>query len=501
MWFDPDYAEMHYKFKLPWSLLYKKEPEIILDAPFQVVPGEEAKLFIVIREANRFPVTIESLEAVFTCGTTRITKTQSIREEVHTPFRFIPIPCGKLPAGNYSVEASVTVQIDGRKKKIRRFNLTGLKQKPLQIAVLHEKPPKPSDFIVGDTHVHTYISADPVEFGASPAVLQQAAKSVGLDFVFCTDHSYDFAFSSENYMIRTDASVRYQKLRAEIAALPEYPKMIAGEEVSAGNSQGQNVHLLFPGNPFYVPGEGDCGRKWFQNQPTLSIPQIVSQTELPCFAAHPKEQMGKLERLVFRRGDWHEEDLLKNSKNPIAALEFWNGSRDKGFELGRQFWISELEKGNFILPLGGNDAHGDLNEYTGVKIPLFKLKQSHAHVFGYVRTVVQGSDPITAFRGKNLYITDGPALWWSREGEIVNFHFKSTADFGSLKTLTVFAQENRGSQKEAPIAAPLERISDFEAVAKVSLAGKNYVRAEAETSFQRFALTSACPAQKDNVRT
>ena len=164
-------------------------------------------------------------------------------------------------------------------------------------------------------------------------------------------------------------------------------------------------------------------------------------------------------------------------------------------------WISELEKGNFILPLGGNDAHGDLNEYTGVKIPLFKLKQSHAHVFGYVRTVVQGSDPITAFRGKNLYITDGPALWWSREGEIVTFHFKSTADFGSLKTLTVFAKENRGSQKEAPIAAPLKRISDFEAIAKVSLAGKNYVRAEAETSFQRFALTSACPAQKDNVRT
>ena len=501
MWFDPDYAEMHYKFKLPWSLLYKNEPEILIDAPFQVVPGEDTRLFIVVREANRFPVTLETFEAVFTCGTTRITKAQPIREEVHTPFRFIPISCGKLPSGNYTVETSLTVLLNGKRKRIQRFNLTGLKRNPLQIAVLRNPIPKPEGYIAGETHSHTYISADPVEFGASPAVLQQAAQSVGLDFVFCTDHSYDFAFRDDNYMIRTDASVRYNELRKEIAALPAFPKMIAGEEVSAGNSQGQNVHLLFPGNPFYVPGEGDCGRRWLDNKPTLPIAQIVSQTKLPCFAAHPKEQMGKLERFIFRRGDWHAEDLLKGSQNPIAALEFWNGSRDKGFELGREFWISELEKGNFILPLGGNDAHGDLNEYTGVKIPLFKLKQSHAHVFGYVRTVVQGSDPISAFRGTNLYITDGPALWWTVEGETVTFHFQSTEDFGTLQTLTVFAQETLGTKKEAPIAAPLEKISDFEAVAKVSLSGKNYVRAEAETDFKRFALTSACPALKDSART
>jgi hypothetical protein len=118
-----------------------------------------------------------------------------------------------------------------------------------------------------------------------------------------------------------------------------------------------------------------------------------------------------------------------------------------------------------------------------------------------VRTVVQGSDPISAFRGTNLYITDGPALWWAIEGETVSFHFQSTEDFGALQTLTVFAQENSGAKKEAPIAAPLEKISDFEAVAKVSLSGKNYVRAEAETSLKRFALTSACPAPKDNART
>jgi len=500
MWFDPDYAEMHYKFKLPWSFLYKKEPEIIIDAPFEVVPGEEAILFIVIREANRFPVTLQKFEAIFCSNSERITKVLPLDEEVKEPFRFIPIPCGKLPSGNYQVQVSVTIEIAGKQKTIQRFNLSGLKRNPLRITVLSEEIPKPDGYIAGDTHAHTYISADPVEFGASPAVLQQAAKSVGLDFVLCTDHSYDFAFSSENYMIRTDASVRYKKLCEEIASLPAYPKIIAGEEVSAGNSKGQNVHLLFPGNPFFVPGEGDCGRKWFKNQPTESIPQIVSKTELPCFAAHPKEQMGRLERFVFRRGDWHEEDLLKGSKNPIAGLEFWNGSRDKGFELGRKFWISELEKGNFILPLGGNDAHGDLNEYTGVKIPLWKLKQSYAHVFGYVRTVVQGSEPLSAFRGINLYVTDGPALWWTSQSNVVTFHFKSSKDFGKLQNLTIYAQSET-SPKEVSIEAAVQKISDYEALASISLEGKKYVRAEAETSLQRFALTSACPAKLDSVHT
>ena len=500
MWFDPDYAEMHYKFKLPWSLLYKKEPEIIIDAPFEVIPGEETFLFIVIREANRFPVTLLHFEAVFTSENSCITKALSLQEEVKTPFCFKAVPCGILPAGNYEVQASVTVQISNKRKRIQRYNLTGLKKKPLHIQVLQEAIPKPNGYMAGDTHAHTYISADPVEFGASPAVLQQAARSVGLDFVLCTDHSYDFAFSGEDYMVRTDASVRYQKLREEIAELSDYPKLIAGEEVSVGNSRGQNVHLLFPGNPFFVPGEGDCGRQWLHNKPTLSIPQVVSQTELPCFAAHPKECMGRLERFVFRRGDWHAEDLLQNSKNPIAALEFWNGSRDKGFELGRAFWISELEKGNYILPLGGNDAHGDLNEYTGVKIPLFQLKQSYAHVFGYVRTVVQGSDPLTAFRGKNLYVTDGPALWWTRENDSVTFHFKSSKDFGKLKKLTLFAVES-ASKKEAPVQAQLFQNSDYEAQVQISLDGKKYVRAEAETEFKRFALTSACPALPNNVRT
>ena len=499
MIFDPDYAEMHYRFKLPWSLLYKKEPEVILDAPFAVIPGENVRIFIVIREADRFPVTLKSFESVFKKEGETFRKSLVIEKKIEEPFCFMPVDCGKLPPGDYTVEASVELQSGTRTKKISRFNLSGLKRTPLRMRVLGEAYPKPEGFISGDVHAHTYYSADPVEFGASPEVLQAAAKSLGLDFVFCTDHSYDFGFSRENYMQRTNAEARYAALQEEIASLEPYPKLIAGEEVSAGNAQGKNVHMLLPGSPRYVPGEGDCGRNWLRNAPTLSIRRIAEASGLPCLAAHPKEAIGRLERFVFRRGDWESEDLQKGKRNPVRGLEFWNGARDKGFTLGRKFWISELERGNFLLPLGGNDAHGDLNEYTGVKIPLLKLKRSMDHVFGKVRTVIEGKDPVCALNGNRLFVTDGPALWWTERADALEFRFKSAEDFGALKRLVILAQKT-GSPHEETLPEKFERTSPYEAVCRIPTRGLQYVRAEAETETGRFALTSAFPVKRDNAR-
>ncbi|MCK9183275.1 MAG: hypothetical protein M0P13_10430 [Fibrobacteraceae bacterium] len=491
--FELGYAETHYKFKLPWSLLYKKEPEIILDAPFQIIPGEPLKIYAIFRDAHLFPIYAKSLTATLICQGKRETISRDIGKTIDTPFTFLDFDLGNFPAGDYEIFAELNLNIRGKQKTIRRFNLKGLQKAPLRIKVLKEAPPKPEGYIAGETHAHTYFSADPVEFGASPKVLQGTAKAVGLDFVFCTDHSYDFAFGKDDYMKRTDANARYQALREEIAELPATPKIIAGEEISAGNSEGRNVHLLFPGNAFYVAGEGDCGRKWLDNKPTHSITQILSQTDLPCFAAHPKEAMSRIERFIFRRGNWKHSDLCINSANPIAGLEFWNGTRDADFESGRNFWISELERENFILPLGGNDAHGDLNEYTGVKIPLFALKRSRAHIFGNVRTVVYGNDPIQAFRQNNLYITDGPALWWNKTGKSVCFTAKSSSDFGKIKKLKMYAQK-KYEKKEAGLSASFEKISPWEARISIDLSSLNYARAEVETDSGHFALTSACPA-------
>lgn len=536
------YAETHFKFKLPWSLLYKPWPEIIFDAPFQFVPGVEPYLWIVVRDADLFPTTIKNAEIVLKARVQDAQSTQDaarpdivickdLNIEVREQMKFIPIALGKIPAGAYEAHCKLTVEREGKSQTFERWNLPRLKPVPLRFKVLNETLPIAPGYAAGEMHCHTHYSADHVEYGATPEVLQLAAKAVGLDFVNCTDHAYDFAFTQEDYTKEADSPVpRFQKLREEIAALPvkdenggDMPLMLAGEEVSAGNSKGENVHMTVLAPEGYLPGFGDCGRYWLENRPTRSIKQILNMTEAHCFAAHPFQQMGLLEKFVFRRGYWKPEDLQQKNKHSIRGLQFWNGIRDEGFKLGREFWINELGKGNYLLPIGGNDAHGDLNSMTAVNLPLISLKHTRAHTFGNVRTVVKLDErtgealqtrdesdakqefPLTladinaAFAADNCYITDGPALWWERDDNGITFHARSNKETGGgFRYIRIYGRRIQPNGKFAPeeevmigslVAAPDH--ADIP-VATLSFA---YVRAECETATRKFALTSAARIQ------
>lgn len=521
-WDKPRYAESHYKFRLPWSPLFHRCPEIIVDAPFQVVPGEALPFWIAVRDADRFPAHLEKLRLSFRRRNFDGSRADGASQEPRVfeyklnisadeSIAFYPVQVtDKLAPGFYEISAELGIICRGKKEVIRNRNLPGLSKEPLRVQVLGEVPPKPAGYIACETHCHTHISADPVEFGAFPGVLQKAARTTGLDAVFCTDHSYDFAFESPDYMRPADGELRYRALRKEIAELPEYPRMIAGEEVSAGNAEGRNVHLLLPGTSAYIPGLGDCGRNWLRNHPTLPLTEILPHLGTPAFAAHPEEQMSAAERGIFRRGNWSHGDLAAGAPLNVRGMQFWNGSRDAGFTAGRALWIRELLRGARLLPIGGNDAHGDLNAYTGVKVPLFKLKINRSHIFGYVRTVIQmpgetaapaaqdlssarsEKEILNAFRGDNLYVTDGPALWWTRAAGSIAFTAQSTADYGELKAVRIFGARKNGngeiSEKEisVSVAAGTYKLSE-----NIPAADYIYLRAECETSQGRFALTSA----------
>ena len=547
------YAETHFKFKLPWSLLYKPWPEIIFDAPFQFVPGVEPYLWIVVRDADRFPTTIKNAEIVLKRDAqSREAQTQDaqfqdapqpdivIRKdlniEVREQMKFIPLALGKIPAGAYEAHCKLTVERNGKTKTFERWNLPRLKPVPLRFKILNEMPPIAPGYAAGEMHCHTHYSADHVEYGATPEVLQLAAKAVGLDFVNCTDHAYDFAFTQEDYTKEADSPVpRFQKLCEEIASLPtkdengnDMPLMLAGEEVSAGNSKGENVHMTVLAPEGYLPGLGDCGRYWLENRPTRSIKQILNMTEAHCFAAHPFQQMGMLEKFVFRRGYWKPEDLQLKNKHSIRGLQFWNGSRDEGFKLGREFWINELGKGNYLLPIGGNDAHGDLNSMTAVDLPLISLKHTRAHTFGNVRTVVKIMDPTgnpilsfpatcprltgttgnlptqpplslaainAAFAADNCYITDGPALWWERDHNGITFHARSNKEMGGgFRYVRIYGRRIQPNGKLAPeeeVMIGSQVATPDHADISVATLGFAYVRAECETATGKFALTSA----------
>jgi len=539
------YAETHFKFKLPWSLLYKPWPEIIFDAPFQFVPGVSPYLWIVVRDANRFPTTIKTAEVLLkhnieNAFDNTLEKTSQpdisihkdldieVREQMH----FIPLPLGEIPAGTYEVFCKLTVERDGKTQTFERWNLPRLKPVPLRIKVLNEALPIAPGYAAGEMHCHTHYSADHVEYGATPEVLQLAAKAVGLDFVNCTDHAYDFAFTQEDFTKEAESPVpRFQKLREEIAALPskdengeDLPLLLAGEEVSAGNSKGENVHVTVLAPEGYLPGLGDCGRYWLNNKPTLSIKQVLSMTKAHCFAAHPFQQMGLLEKFIFRRGYWKPEDLnWAPQKHAIRGLQFWNGIRDEGFKLGREFWINELGKGNYLLPIGGNDAHGDLNSMTAVDLPLISLKHTRAHTFGNVRTVVRIEDSVIpnknatvipnenatvipngvrdpatlneAFSGDNCYITDGPALWWERDGKNIIFHARSNKETGGgFRYIRIYGRQvlpnGKLALEEEVMIGSLVAAPDHADI-PVATFGHAYVRAECETATGKFALTSA----------
>ena len=521
------YAETHFKFRLPWSLLYRPWPEIFTDAPFQFVPGKTPLLWIVVRDAHRFPATVKSLEITIrrldeNCpDETR--RFDHLDLKADQPFHFFPVGIGALEPGLYEIFPKVVASRGGKERTFQRWNFPGLKPSPLKIQVLRHELPKPEGYAAGEMHCHTYYSADHVEYGASPAVMQQAAESIGLDFVNFTDHAYDFAFTVEDYTKEApSASARFQNLKDEIAALPAKPLLIAGEEISAGNSKGENVHMTAFGPSAYLPGLGDCGRYWLNNRPTLPIGRILEMTEAPCFAAYPLQQMGLLEKFIFRRGYWKTADLHLDAKHPVRGIQFWNGIRDEGFQLGRAWWIDELGKGNFLLPIGGNDAHGDLNDTTFVRLPLFSLGNNRHHVFGKVRTVVKGGSlPLAsaadaasatpsagtprnapsleslqqAFSGDNCYITDGPALWWDRDVDAVKFHAQSTQDLGGgFRYIRIYGRRilagGKWAAKEEICPESLVAASQNETIT-VHSSGYAYLRAECETATGRFAMTSA----------
>ena len=547
------YAETHFKFKLPWSLLYRPWPEILVDAPFQFVPSAEPTLWIVVRDAHRFPTLIESISIdIDEAGGSNETRCSSsatpeqsqkidLQIKATEQFAFYPVKLGALKPGRYEIRCKLTARrldpangnVTDNVRTFNRWNYPGLRPAPLKIHVLAENPPKAPGYAAGEMHCHTHYSADHVEHGATPQVLQQAAKAVGLDFTCCTDHAYDFAYTTEDYTREAESPIpRFQNLRDEIRQLNANgkPLLVAGEEVSAGNSKGQNVHMTVLGPESYLPGLGDCGRNWLENRPTFRIAKLLEMTDAHCFAAHPMQPMGILEKFIFRRGYWSHKDLNLDATHHVRGIQFWNGIRDEGFMLGRLWWIEELGKGNYLLPIGGNDAHGDLNDTTAVSTPLFSLRHTREHVFGKVRTVVKlderretrderdvdlderretrdervSLDTLNAaFAGDNCYITDGPALWWERSNahgiKSIAFHARSNGDTGgAFRYIRIYGRKRMANGKlareedvriESMVAAPAN--TDI----IVPLDNYAYLRAECETASGRFALTSAAKAE------
>jgi hypothetical protein len=446
------YAETHFKFQLPWSKLHSKWPEVFVDAPFQVLPGLKIPIWLVVKDAHLFPIVAQSVlvHAQHEDGLICRQKIDlNMRVEESFLFHEFDLNFSMDIPGKWKL--MLTIEIINQNQKSMTFvnwNYPHLLPIPLEIRRLSDRYNVPSGFYAGEHHCHSWYTSDPVEFGASPQVLQRAAECVGLDYTVITDHSYNFYYDSTHYMNEIDPRVKWAKFIEELDGLnevhPDLPRLIPGLEVSCGNEYGQNIHLLVMGLRSFVDGHGDGGRRWFNNKPDLQISEVLALTKgCPAFAAHPKAQIGLLERLVFRRGFWTDRDLAIDG---LSGTQFWNGQRGGSFSAGKEAWLQLLAAGVDQLPIAGNDAHGDLNINTYVKTPLFKLGCHRKHLFGQVRTLVQAKscsevDLKNAFiEKKSICLSDGPFLTIELHKNSLNIIGFSSIDFGALELVVLFVK-------------------------------------------------------------
>ena len=63
------YAETHYKFKTIYSRLFKKEPEIIADAPHRAEPGQAIPILLFVKDGHRFPILLKSVFILLSTNT------------------------------------------------------------------------------------------------------------------------------------------------------------------------------------------------------------------------------------------------------------------------------------------------------------------------------------------------------------------------------------------------------------------------------------------------
>jgi hypothetical protein len=500
------YAETHYKFKLPWSPLYRRWPEIFLDGPSFCVPGVKPVFYLAIKDADFFPVRVREIELLLQWpgGTRKQTLAIDFRPETNLVFQPLDIDFSGC-TGQVSLFGRIKVEKpNGASRTIVNDNFPGISPSPLLIRFLSAPLPYPTGWYGGELHCHSEYSNDPVEYGAPLRVLQEAGRALGMGYVVCTDHSYDFYYDRRRYMNRVDPEATFREYRAEALALNHDLKtsqgtlVIPGEEVSCGNHLGENVHLLVAGHSEFLPGLGDGGRRWLNNQPDLRIEEVLERIgNVPGFAAHPRSRVGALERFIFRRGMWHERDLRPNARiRGIDGLQFWNGNRGVAFSEGRDFWIQRLLAGERITPIGANDAHGDLNRCIGVKTPLLSLYHNRNHVYGNVRTVVKAPEHSlegiqAGLSSGRLVCTDGPFLDLESAGPGASLSGSSNVDFGAFVKVTVWAGK-RGEPKETKLQAwSWENGGPFDILESIAApAGAAYLRAEAETAGRRLALTA-----------
>lgn len=499
------------------SLLFRKRPEILFDTPSRIDPDRPIPLFLLIRDADRFPVVIQEalVRMVYGSGREVVARFPYGGLRVDSPVWWDSFNIMPEGTGPVCIHPRLVLRDGKRLRTVDVDNYPGSSRRPLTVNVSPSGLPTAEGWYHGDMHCHSFFTADQVEFGSPLETTAFAAYCMGLDWMAATDHSYDLDDHLSDYLANDPGLGKWNMMQREAALLNESLEMftvVPGEEVTCRTHGGGNCHLLALNTERFIRGSGDGGENGLSTVTEHSIGEAAAECMewggLAC-AAHPREAVSFLERLFLNRSVWKSGDM----KTPgVIALQVHNGIRDRGFREGMRAWVKLLLRGRRVFAFGGNDSHGDMNRRRTIWIPFLALHESRDHILGGVRTVAYArsrsrADILEALGSGHAQVTEGPFIDLTletsgriaRPGDAVSegYHsiratLKSTPEFGLLRRGRILAG-GKGENRERVLAvldSDIRGVYYHEFEGRMCLEGFHYLRAECETEKGRLCFTN-----------
>ncbi|MFH0989786.1 MAG: CehA/McbA family metallohydrolase [bacterium] len=456
------YAETHYRFPFLFSYLFKKEPEVIFDAPHRLEPNQPIPILLLVKDADRFSCNLKNITFRLMQDSTLIVEQRAAEIPIipSQPIWWMLLSLDSHSCSGWvSLQISFTLQTPSGEYTYKSDNNRTSSHRPLKIFLSRELLPRLPNLYLGDAHTHSNYTNDQVEFGSPLEASRLLCKAMGLSFFAVTDHSYDLDDRPDNYLVNDPDQPKWKTFLEEAEACNAEERefvILTGEEITCRNNNSRNVHLLLYGDHQFFKGSGDGAERSLHTWSEHSIPEILQQKSSASvvYASHPFEPIPFLQKLLLGRGEWAVADLTSES---ISGLQILNGSRDKGFFDGYHIWIQQLLQGKKLFLLAGNDAHGNFNRFSQLAIPFISIRERDTQLFGKMRTGVfidgelSANTLLDALRNGTSVISDGPVAelnarqrpsYAKSESEsktvALRLHAVSSAEFGKIRRLNIF---------------------------------------------------------------
>jgi hypothetical protein len=501
MFFPLLYSETHYHLRFLFPRYYKNEPEVLFDFPLRVVSERTDNtliFFLIVKDADNFPGRISDIKLDIFCHKQSYSIHLSEEIDVNEDYYFKQFRC---PINQEWINQSIYIKVYFKLKCINKIktyindNYYGNIPHQFKVFISKDDYIYKKNWYRGDVHYHSNYTSDQVEFGAPIEVTKVIANAMGIDWFFVTDHSYDLDDLSNNYLKNDPDLSKWHNMR-EDCRINDRDKMrvISGEEVSIGNSFGENIHLLAINEDSFIKGSGDSAENWFKNKPEndLSIINDMQNDHNLFIAAHPFDKVPISQKLLLNRGNWSETDFKLSE---IKYLQIINGQDIFEVKQMVKKWIELLLEGNKYYILAGNDAHGNFQFMKQISIPFLKLMCRKQQLFGQYFTMFYNelNDPIKGIKKNRVIISNGPFIEFFLDdktiGEtflfsnaVIRYDIVTNLEFGGVKNIILYI----GNIETKRVI----QIKDLENNLSITLPKKGFCILSLETKKGFYAITN-----------